>query len=410
MLTLKTGPLIAEQYADMLALNFRLRKVLLTSHHYTMNDLFRFDRRIQAGLEGMTLLQTEISDYLHDQLNDILTLGDLFRVALFATCANDEFLLSGCMGLVQAVPHLLPALCAVINWMPAQSRLWPQIQSLPACRAYMTATRHDKSVSAEAFSQQDILVLTEQGYYMDFLLVFLYKNSSPLFIPALESVFSSNKEELILQGCHVVLCLNSLPDEYVHIATNHLLKMAYSKKKDISEVAIKYLLTCQPAASRYLINDLSTDGADTRLLIKAQAWSGLIEHIPSLMDYFDSPEYARLSALSVIAITGSSPERDDWQKNKIEESSSIVFPDPSFIPEQDPEQRISWPERAGFEHWWHTHRNSFAPEIPHLYGQLTTRQGLEIVLKQAPLNLRPLALLRMGEFSELATTPAWRQI
>lgn len=409
MLTQTLRPMLAEQYSDMLAQDFRLRNVLLSSYSHTFSDLAQFDQRMYAYQEGMMLLKEQSSDYLLRQLQEPLSAGELFSITLFATNANDEFLLSGCLGLVQALPHLLPDLCSAINWMPAQSDLWPMVLSLPACMAYAAATRSDQTASA-MFSKQDILALIEQGRCVDFLLNVLCRSASPLFVSTLETVFSSGRDDLILQGGRAVLCSNLPLNEYTKTAIRHLHQLTRSKKSDIRTLAVKYLLTSRPETSRTLINSLDEERADTRLLIRAMGWSGLAEYIPSLMAYFDIPEYARLSALSVISITGSLPEQDGWQHKKDEELPSKVISDLADIPEPDPEQGMCWPERTAFDCWWHSHRSNFSSNTHYLAGQLTTQEGLNTVLKQGYLNLRPLALMRMGEFSERAARPATSQV
>lgn len=141
MLTRTVRPLLAEQYADMLAQDYRLRNVLLSSYHHDFSSLLQFDRRIQTYLDGMLLLEEETSEYLRGQLQERLSPGELFSVAAFAANTDDEFLLSGCLGLVQGMPRLLPSLLAVTSWMSEASALWPLIMSHPACRAFASVMR-----------------------------------------------------------------------------------------------------------------------------------------------------------------------------------------------------------------------------------------------------------------------------
>lgn len=409
MLTSTIYTQLAEQYADMLAQNFRARKVLLSSYHHTFSDLLRFDNRIYAFLDGVTHLKKEVAQYFSAQLESIFSPADLFSVALFAAYANDKFLLSGCLGLVQAMPHLLPALCSAIDWMPAKSSLWPLIVSLPSCRAYMATMRLDKALAADAFTQKDIMGLIEQGSHVDYLLNFLHKSTSPLFIPAMETVFSSNQENLILQGCRALSHAALISERLNSTAAQHLVSLSQSNNIAVRTSAIKYLLTRYKKHSNNLIADLETQNTDTRLLIKAKGWSGLTKFIPSLIDFFDIPEYARLSTLSVISITGSIPEQDNWQGKKREYSSPQIAPDSRDIPEQDQEHGICWPDKSGFERWWQASRENFTPARSYLFGQPTTPAGLSKVLDKGYLYLRPLALTWMGQFTELSTLPATHQ-
>ncbi len=405
MLTRTVRPLLAEQYADMLALEYRSRRVLLSSYSHTFSDLARLDRRILTALEGVVQLKEEAADYFRGQIQEPLVAGELFSVALFAVSTDDELLLSGCLGLAQAVPRLFPVLLSVMDWMPEQSRLWSLMQSLPACRACAATLRH-RSFPPPVFSQQEILTLIEQGRCVDYLLHFLYHSSSPLFAPALEYVFSSGQEELILQGCRAVLCRHPMAGNDTDTALRQLHLLIHSKKAEIRSAAVRHLLTHPACNPRDLMCSLTSETTDTRLLIQAMGWSGLTDYIPSLLAYFNTQEYARLSALSVIAITGSLPEQDGWRRKNDGEPPVAVTTESAEIPECDPEQGVVWPESTAFEHWWQTRQKYFTPGTPYICGQPATPDGLRSVLKQGYLNLHPLALMRMGQFSEQAAFPA----
>lgn len=404
MLTRTVRPQLAEQYSDMLAQSFRLRNVLLSSYCHTLSDLALSDQRMLTYLEGMLLLKEETRDYLQRQLQDPLSVGEFFAVALFAVSTDDEFLLSGCLGLAQAMPRLIPVLLSTTDWMPTQSSLWPLMQSLPACRAYIAALRNRPAQSV-IFSQQDIQALLEQSQCVDFLLYFLCRSASPLFIPTLETVFSSERDELVLQGCRAVICLRSLADNYTSAAVRQLHQLTRSRNDNIHSAAVRYLLTHSAGNSRELMSNLIVEGMDKRLQIQAMGWCGLADYIPALTTYFDSPEYARLSVLSVISITGSLPEQDGWRFEDGKGNRTVVTTKSAEIPTRDPEQGVSWPERQAFERWWQTRQKDFVPGAPYLCGQPISQEGLNTVLKQGYLNLRPLALIRMGQFSERAALP-----
>lgn len=407
MLTRTVRPLLAEQYSDMLAQDYRLRNALLSSYHHDFSSLLQFDKRMQAYLEGMLLLKEETAEYLRGQLQELLSPGELFAVALFAANTNDEFLLSGCLGLVQGIPRLLSSLLAVIGWIPKNSALWSLIMSHPACRAFSSVMREEITISS-VFTQQEIMSLLENRQCVDFLLWFLHKSHSPLFVPAITRVFNSGQDNLILQGCRAVLCLRPWSGEYIEIAKEQLLLLANSKKKDISTQAVRFLLAYSLCEPRALISVLSEKG-DTRLLIQAMGWSGLAEYIPSLTAFFDDQQYARLGLLSVVAVTGSLPERDSWQMNKEDVTPLATDPNSAEIPENDPEQGVSWPDRTAFNRWWRANQGRFDTGTSYLCGQPVTSEGLAAVIANGYLNLRPLALIRSGMFSEHSSLPATNQ-
>ncbi|EGT3573873.1 hypothetical protein F6R83_12860 [Citrobacter amalonaticus] len=408
MLTRTMRPLLAEQYSDMLAQDYRLRNVLLLSYHHDFNNLLQFDKRMQTYLDGMLLLKEETAEYLRRQLQELLSPGELFSVAAFAANTNDEFLLSGCLGLAQGMPRLLSSLLAVIGWMPKNSALWPLITSHPACRAFASAVG-EEGTAPITFTQQEIFTLLENGQCVDFLLWFLRKSGSPLFVSAIKRIFDSDQDDLILQGCRTVLCLRPRADEYIEVTKKQLIRLVHSKKKDIRTLAVQYLLAYSVCELQEVTDILSENKSNTRLLIQAMGWSGITGCIPSLANYFDDPEYARLSMLSVIAITGSLPERDGWQNKK----DDVMFPaadsDSADIPGNDPEQGVTWPDRAAFHHWWQANQGYLDSEIPYLCGQPIIPEGLNSVVTNGYLNLRPLAVMRSGLFPELSFLPAMSQ-
>lgn len=408
MLTRTVQPLLAEQYTDMLAQDYRQRNVLLSSYHHDFSNLLAFDYRIQTYLDGMLLLKRETTEYLRGQLQELLSPGELFSVAAFAVNADDEFLLSGCLGLVQGMPRLLPSLLAVTSWMPEASALWSLMLSNPACRAFASVMK-EGITSPVIFTQQEIISLLEKGQCVDFLLWFLHKSDSCLFMPAIERIFSSHQDELILQGCRAVLCLRPRANEYIDATRAQLLRLAYSKKENIRSLAVKYLLTYSVCEPKTLIASLTEAKSDTRLLIQAMGWSGLITYIPFLADYFDDPKYARLSMLSVVTITGSLPERDGWQMKKEDEAPLTADPDSANIPVGDPELGVSWPDSAAFHHWWQANQGQLNSETAYLCGQPATPEGLTAVIAGGYLKLRPLAIMRSGHFSELSSLPARNQ-
>lgn len=58
MLTRTMRPLLAEQYSDMLAQDYRLRSALLSSYSHTVGELQQFDCRMLTYLERNGVTET----------------------------------------------------------------------------------------------------------------------------------------------------------------------------------------------------------------------------------------------------------------------------------------------------------------------------------------------------------------
>lgn len=356
----------------------------------------------------MVLLKRETSEYLREQLDEVLSVGDLFSVALFAASVEDEFLLSGSIGLVQAMPRLLPALLAVTNWMPASSTSWSLIMEHPACRVYVAMTGNRPSLPI-TFSKQEVVTLIEQNQCVMHLLCFLHASGSSLFIPALKMALFSERDDIRICGCQTVFHLSGLPNEYIRIANENLHHLVRSKDKDVRAQAVKYLMSYSSDECLSIVSTLK-QGADTRLVIQAMGWSGLTAYISPLMAYFDEPDYARLSMLSVISITGSLPERDGWQKRVDDGPSMKTLSESAEIPVSLPEQGICWPDVAKFQRWWKAKRSCFSSYASYLGGLVTTHENLSTIIADGVLNLRPLAAMRLRMLPEFTALPAERQL
>jgi hypothetical protein len=400
--------MLAEQYSDILAQDYRLRNVLLSSYHHNFSDLRQFDVRMVTCLNGMRLLKEEVASYLTNQLDEILSPGDLFSIALFAASINNEHLLSGCMGLAQAIPKLLPALLTAIDWMPKSSTLWPLLTAHPACRAYTSIKNNPFSLSA-MFSQKEITALIEQNKYLKYLLCALHLSGSPFFIPTLDMILFSDRDDIKICACQAIIKIKGMPEKYIIIAREVFLQLSESTNHDVRIQAIRYLAIYFFDDVAPVINELRKQEDDIGLMIQAMGWSGQVRHIPSLLSYFEDPNYARLSTLAIISITGSLPEKDGWQGENEDTTLLKVDSESAEIPIDITEQRVCWPDASRFERWWHTKVSQFNTQLTYLGGLESTPKNLSAIINNGYLNLRPLAAIRSGQFPEFTALPADQQ-
>lgn len=71
MIKLETdiAPILAEQYADLLSLDYRGRSTLLNSFHHNFDHLLVWDHRMQAYVEGLQRLDKTVHGILGSSLH-----------------------------------------------------------------------------------------------------------------------------------------------------------------------------------------------------------------------------------------------------------------------------------------------------------------------------------------------------
>lgn len=393
-MNLKTAvaPVLAEQYADMLALDFRARQTLLTSNSHNMADLLTCDARMQAYIEGLGLLQDEACAYFDAQLASPLSRGDVFALGCFAAYSKKTALMDGCCRLTQAMPQFLPSMGNVIEWAPAKSILWPCIEYYPALRLLTHWLRPDIPQPGP-LSQAEIAGLQTQHLLTPALVFGMHRQAYPDYASVVNMLVQSGDPRIIC-GCLTAILTRHLPDCGLPVHTL-LCQLMQATQVDIRLQATQLSLLCAPYSHKDTTAYIESHLGDNRLYIQAMGLSGSVSHINRLREFLIIPEYARLSAATISMITGATPEVAGWAGNALLAPVSKPEIAHGTIPDEDPDATLSWPDALAFERWWQRHGQQFDQSIPYLGGHPTTVTGLKRVLQQGGMALRPLAALRL---------------
>lgn len=393
-MNLKTAvaPVLAEQYADMLALDFRARQALLTSYSHNVGDLLTWDARMQAYIEGLLLLRDEASVYFDEQLASPLSRGDVFALGIFAACSKNAALMDGCCRLTQAMPQFLPVMGNIIKWTPATSILWSCIEDYPALRLLTNWLRPDIRQPGPV-RPAEIAGLLTQHALIPALVYGLHLQSSPDYV-AIVKMLLQPADPRITCGVLTAILARRLPDGGLPVHTL-LCQLMQAKQAGIRLQATQLSLLCTPHSHDDTLAYIETHTGDTRLYIQALGISGYVSHINRLREFLDIPEYTRLSTASISMITGALPEVAGWAGN----APPVLAQQPKIangaIPDEDPDAALSWPDAPVFDRWWQSHARQFDHPIPYLGGHPTTGTGLMKVLQQGAMALRPQAALRL---------------
>lgn len=390
MLTRNINPILAEQYADMHAVDFRRRRLLLESYEHNLDDLYQWDMRLLNYMRGLELLSDEAESYFQEQLLSPLSIGDIFTIALFSVRTKNNLLLEGALSLMQVVPHFTPAIKSLIVWAPVESVLWQQLNNHPCFKALAVNLRPEISPHCQ-LTEVDISYLYDREEYAHLLICALFTQNHPdalCFTKKLITIKNPSVKVAILD----VIFRHHLP---VDIKKEEMiLSLIQASPPDVTLKALRlFTLYTSHSASEYH-SVVAPGKVDERLYIQASGWSGYTSNISVLIDYLDDPEFARLSAAAITTITGSLPGKSGWNEKKSERCPAPVSGF-SEHPDDDPDVALTWPDKAAFLQWWQKNMGRFDANGTYLNGVPADTDGLLSVLRNGSLILRRLAAERL---------------
>ncbi|CAM4054255.1 hypothetical protein RABR111495_24990 [Rahnella bruchi] len=403
MINLKTGvaPLLAEQYADMLSLDYRRRNSLLRSYHHNTDDLIQWDRRLQTYLSGLLYLKNDAYSYFETQLESPLSRGDVFAIGLFAFHSGNIQLLEGCLGLMQVMPHLLPVINPLIAWAPVKSPLWERLFINPLFRV-IAAYQKIGLPQAPALTESEIDKLTVLPGAVPGLIYALHQQRHPDYFSLVTQLANSPDFQISLEALQTIL-VRHLPCQDISIEAL-LLRLIQCNNDEIRERAVRLYLLNTGYSPSHCLHVLSQKSSNRRLYLSALGISGMSENIPILSEYLDSPDYARLSAASIVMITGMSPEQAGWHKPSLLPESSSHLAQDGTIPENEADEDLSWPDKPAFEQWWGVNSCDFEKSSAYTGGYPATIAGQRSVLQRGLLALHPLAIARLQYLKQEVST------
>lgn len=386
MINLKThiAPKLAEQYADMLSLDFRRRSTLLNSWHHYTTDLAQWDARLGTYIEGLKYLHLEAGAYFSYWPDSPLSRGDIFALSTFAFHSDNTDLLESCLSLMLAMPHLIAVAESVISWAPQTSTLWYSVFSNPAIRVIAISLRNDLPAEPE-LTEDEISRIKGFPIVTHGLVYALYKQKHPQYLEYIQQ-FVMSDDPYISLGALTAVLTRHLPYTGFTPETQLRALINNSSEKVRNQAAMLYLLNTD-IPSKECITWLRDCSDDRRLYLKALGYSGLPANIEVLREYLGIPEYARLAAAAIVMIIGVSPESTGWQR--------LTPPINHAVSDVERDEGLTWPDKVEFDKWWAVNSSQFNVTGIYVAGYPATVDGMKTVLEQGCLALHPLAWLRL---------------
>ena len=451
MLATSTHGALADQYLDRLAFGWQRRSHAACSHVIDFGDLSVWDNSLHACVQGLTLTGPASIQLIQSRLEDSLSKGEFFAIALHAINIQDAKIHSSCIGLVQSLERLREVYRDALAWSSLNSARWALAQWAPTYDvrdvhaapgghwSHGTVTLLCCQIYPELLAENDhggwLSELSEactttqadpaQPQLASALMRLALVNGKPALVQAAELLLTSPIANLRCLAAQVLLWQpkQQRTPAMSQKAIDALLALVSADTPADEEQASQaaWALACWRFADfDVVLATLATrpDGLDTYL--RALGWSGSMQKVPLLMSYLDDPKYARLAGASLSMLTGSLPARDGWQAEPVdsplseaEDGSKKENLTSTAIPAAKPYADLPPPDTAGFERWWSGNRKNFGSANTWLAGLPDSNSNLTNVLQCGKLAWRSVAARRVlaatGGHSLDVRAPAYRQ-
>lgn len=403
MLTSSTFPMLAELYADSLALDWKRREGLLQSQVKTFADLQCFDVRLTQQLEALLLLgEVARKKFVSCMNEDALTRGEFFALCVYAFARNDDFLVDACIAMARSMPHLQISLQSALVWHGDFDVFEQWAHKLPIHIVW--AVRAAFSWAGGNDIEKLVLDIFRSAGERDselFQAWFCWCRCLPVAYFSLN--FDGFESEInpglrLMAGLSYLARLDSInTDKGVAV----LLSLLHDGVllPELQEEVLQAFALYAPEQIFRLWDGLcfSKDTLSQRMGIQALGWSGRLEAIPRLLERLSNPRDARLAGAAIMMITGSDSVRDGWVAR---EHPEAIYGGGhgAEIMDVDPDCALPWPSRERFVAWWDRNRSRFDSSNSYLLGRAITLNSVVSLLDEMPLGWRPFAANYIHKF------------
>jgi len=385
------GPVLASQYSDMLAHEWRMRRRRVESSTHDFAHLQRTDQRIQAYLDAFSLLGPGGAASLHDRLHEALSEGELFALAAHALIVEDHSLAKACIGLVQAMPGFTQVFCAALEWIDWQGvefalSLWPADDVLRQAIVLRAIAAHRRPLES-SYVADCVPRLSDAPIVQLSALRCALATGEPGWAQQAPEMLTAPAPELRLAAAEAMLVFG---DEATRAgALDVLLDLSWASGR-VTGLATRELMTLGGRQAQELLDGLGDDPANLRQHIAAMGWSGVLAHVPRLASLLEEPGLARAAGAALTLITGSDPLADGWGADEPQQARPADT-DSDFIPPNDSEAQLPRPDPAKFAAWWSAHHGHFQGTGRCLAGRPRSIDSLIAILREGRLAHRPQA-------------------
>jgi uncharacterized protein (TIGR02270 family) len=404
-------PNIVDQHVQEVSALFATRARVSEQPGNKLRDLLRFDERLAAHLEGLTLAGEAAWPFVEETLASASG-GAVFTNVVRAVEAKDDARLDRLFALAEAVPTTHAGLTFAFEWLEREQLRGIVARLLGAQDSF----KRTIGIAACAMHRIDPGLLSARR---------IVDTSRLVRSRALRAAGEIGCQEA------ASACAAAIHDEDSDCSFWAAWSSVLLGNRGNALDALKgsflaagrhgprafclLLQTLSPAAAHAVLRELAEDPQQLRTLIRGSGVAGDPVYVPWLIKNMADEKTARIAGEAFSLISGADLDRLRLERNRPEGFESGPNDDPGDPNvEMDEDDGLPWPDVAKIEEWWEANAGRFDKSTRYFMGAPVTREHCIDVLKNGYQRQRILAahylcLLEPGTPLFNTSAPASRQ-
>lgn len=404
-------PVVVEQHAQEAVTLRNTRSFLVRAPHVRLNQLRRLDDRLAAHLDGLSIAGEQGSKLVVAALESPGP-GEIFTATARAIEERDAAGLERSLVLVQALPELQAGLVSAFAWVSTSSlrgiaKVLLEVPDafrrqigLAACAAHgvdpgasLAVALKDADAALRARALRVIATLGRVDSLPDCANAMADADTDCVFEAARAAALLGDSR----QAGPMLRSLALVPGRHRASALG---------------LALKLLALADVHA---MLNTLSQNPGDARLLVRGIGVAGDAHYVPWLIQQMENPRLARIAGESFSLITGADVAQHELERKLAEPPETGPGDDPGDDDmAMDEDHGLPWPEPAKVAAWWQANGVRFNAGTRYFVGEPLSLAHCLRVLKEGYQRQRIAAaewrcLLQPGTPLFNTAAPAWRQ-
>lgn len=395
---------IISQHAEEAMLLALQRPLSCSAPHFALEDLARFDQRLESHLDGLRVAGDAGWEICLEQLMMWEEPGEIFTAAILAWEARVSERIETVLKFVSDSEDGAWSLVSSLGWLTDEAAD-SQID-----RLIVSQTLFDRRIGIAACAvrgRDPGEVLAEEVNSLDGLLkaralIAIGELARRDLLPAAKQSLGSQNPHVQLSAAWAVTRLTQ--DEEALDVLRKVIETPQRESQanqpqngDQSQALQLALRRMHPKKAAEWLNELSQRSELVGQTVIGTGIVGLPESIPWLLQIMQAPALARVAgeAFTMIAGIDLSAEKFDapWPPGFTAGPTEDPADDNVAM---DPDENLPWPDAGQLTAWWQKHSSEFQPGVRYLCGQPLTEDWLEHVLRHGYQRQRAAAALELA--------------
>jgi uncharacterized protein (TIGR02270 family) len=390
VITLKTSLI---QHATETSFLWEARRTAVDSSNYSISDLNKLDRRIEAHLDGLRIAGEDGWEICKEELR-WKGPGEVFAAAVLALEGGNRDWIAEVVKIGTAEPEAVRGLISALGWLPFCDaephirRLGSQDlpDSIRVAVAALAIHRHDPgSLLVEAIRAEEPL-LRARGLKAAGEL-----GRGDLCSHAVANLNSDHPEVRFWAAWSLALLSG---DETALSVLRSIAESDHPRR----EKALQLVMRRMPqGAARDWLRQLAGEAVHRRSACIGAGALGDPEMVPWLIEQMRSPPVARVAGEALTTITGVDLTLQDLEGRWPDGFQAGPTEDPKDENvEMDPDENLPWPDAGKIEAWWAKNGSEFQTGTRYLLGRPLSIDWLQTVLREGRQRQRAAAALELA--------------